>query len=56
MADDERGTRGGTGAERRDTTHVGEPVPPKAMGVRDEDLEPHAGLRYIARMFKVLAL
>lgn len=25
------------------------------MGVRDEDLEPHAGLRYIARLFKVLA-
>jgi hypothetical protein len=24
--------------------------------VRDEDLEPHAGLRYIARLFKVLAL
>jgi len=26
------------------------------MDVRDEDLEPHAGLRYIARMFKILAL
>jgi hypothetical protein len=26
------------------------------MGVRDEDLEPHAGLRYIARLFKVLSL
>lgn len=25
-------------------------------GVRDEDLEPHAGLRYIARLFKVLAV
>jgi apolipoprotein N-acyltransferase len=24
--------------------------------VREEDLEPHAGLRYIARLFKVLAL
>lgn len=24
--------------------------------VRDEDLEPHAGLRYIARLFKVLAI
>ncbi len=24
--------------------------------VRDEDLEPHAGLRYIARLFKVLAV
>ena len=28
---------------------------PKA-DVRDEDLEPHAGLRYIARLFKVLAI
>ena len=26
------------------------------MDVRDEDLEPHAGLRYIARMFKLLAI
>jgi hypothetical protein len=30
-------------------------VPP-AMNVRDDDLEPHAGLRYIARLFKVLAI
>ena len=30
--------------------------PPAGMGVRDEDLEPHAGLRYIARLFKVLSL
>jgi hypothetical protein len=29
--------------------------PPVAQ-VRDEDLEPHAGLRYIARLFKFLAL
>lgn len=26
------------------------------MNVRDDDLEPHAGLRYIARLFKVLAI
>ena len=26
------------------------------MDVREEDLEPHAGLRYIARMFKILAI
>ena len=26
------------------------------LDVRDEDLEPHAGLRYIARLFKVLAV
>lgn len=30
-------------------------TPPVAR-VRDEDLEPHAGLRYIARLFKILAL
>jgi hypothetical protein len=29
---------------------------PPGMDVRDEDLEPHAGLRYIARMFKILAI
>jgi hypothetical protein len=29
---------------------------PPEMDVRDDDLEPHAGLRYIARMFKVLAV
>lgn len=29
---------------------------PPQMDVRDEDLEPHAGLRYIARMFKILAI
>jgi hypothetical protein len=31
------------------------PAPPAAR-VRDDDFEPHAGLRYIARLFKVLAL
>jgi hypothetical protein len=37
--------------ERRDDA-------PAAVGmdVRDEDLEPHEGLRYVARLFKVLAL
>lgn len=29
--------------------------PPEAR-VREDDLEPHAGLRYIARLFKVLAI
>jgi hypothetical protein len=29
---------------------------PRHMTVRDEDLEPHAGLRYIARLFKVLSI
>ena len=31
------------------------PLAPE-MRVREEDLEPHAGLRYIARLFKVLAI
>lgn len=41
---------------------VGEEARPRREGlsaemqVRDEDLEPHAGLRYIARLFKVLAI
>jgi hypothetical protein len=30
--------------------------PPRDATVRNEDLEPHEGLRYIARLFKVLAV
>ena len=30
-------------------------APPDAR-VREEDLEPHSGLRYVARLFKVLAI
>jgi hypothetical protein len=41
--DGERGDRPGGGVS-------------EIMDVRDEDLEPHAGLRYIARMFKILAI
>ena len=33
-----------------------EPQLAPEMRVRDVDLEPHAGLRYIARLFKVLAI
>jgi hypothetical protein len=40
--------------ERRLASREGAP-PPEAT-VRDEDLEPHEGLRYIARLFKVLAV
>ncbi len=29
---------------------------PPQMDVREEDLEPHAGLRYIVRLFKILAI
>lgn len=32
------------------------PQPPPVARVREEDLEPHAGLRYIARLFKALAI
>jgi hypothetical protein len=45
--------------QRRDDEDRGEArtaaLPPQ-MDVRDEDLEPHAGLRYIARLFKILAI
>lgn len=40
--------------ERRRTESVS-PVAPDT-NVRDEDLEPHEGLRYIARLFKILAV
>jgi hypothetical protein len=39
--------------ERR---HVEETAAPPVARVRDEDLEPHEGLRYIAKLFKVLSL
>jgi hypothetical protein len=44
--------------EARDTErrHAREEGPPPDAKVRDEDLEPHEGLRYIARLFKVLAI
>ena len=47
-------TRGGADADRR-TGPEDEHVPPE-MDVRDEDMEPHEGLRYIARLFKILAI
>ena len=39
----------------RRTEPVEEHLPPE-MDVRDEDMEPHEGLRYIARLFKILAI
>jgi hypothetical protein len=55
--------------ETRSTPEPGgaaQPEPPRRVdmrgqarpeaGVRDEDLEPHEGLRYIARLFKVLSV
>ena len=56
MADD--GRDAGIRVERREDEDRNEArayLPPE-MDVRDEDLEPHAGLRYIARMFKILAI
>ena len=41
--------------ERRDAVTEYDEGPPEAR-VREEDLEPHAGLRYVARLFKVLAI
>ena len=41
-------------ADRRSDEQYDE-GPPEAR-VREEDLEPHAGLRYVARLFKVLAI
>jgi hypothetical protein len=40
--------------DRRDVPEE-EHLPPE-MDVRDDDLEPHEGLRYIARLFKILAI
>lgn len=42
--------------ERRGEDATPATVPPRAARVREEDLEPHEGLRYIARLFKVLAV
>lgn len=33
-----------------------DPTVPGPARVRDEDLEPHAGLRYVAKLFKALAV
>ena len=42
-------------ADRRIEEEDYDEGPPEAR-VREEDLEPHAGLRYVARLFKVLAI
>lgn len=46
--------REGGGRDRR-IDPAEEHLPPE-MDVRDEDMEPHEGLRYIARLFKILAI
>lgn len=45
----------GAARRRREEAAAAEHLPPE-MDVRDEDLEPHEGLRYIARLFKILAI
>jgi len=47
--------RGGAGRGDRRIDPAEEHLPPE-MDVRDEDMEPHEGLRYIARLFKILAI
>jgi len=47
--------RGGAGEGDRRDMPAEEHLPPE-MDVRDEDMEPHEGLRYIARLFKILAI
>lgn len=57
MADDvvDAGIRGERRDEpERESEKAGYVAP--GMDVRDDDLEPHAGLRYIARMFKIMAI
>jgi hypothetical protein len=51
----ESAARAETPAAERRLGRAGEARPVEAQ-VRDEDLEPHEGLRYIARLFKVLAI
>jgi hypothetical protein len=41
--------------DKRKDENVEYDGPPEAR-VREDDLEPHAGLRYVARLFKVLAI
>lgn len=45
-----------TGRDDKRRQELDEVDRPPEMDVRDEDLEPHEGLRYIARLFKVLAI
>jgi len=44
------------GQERRQAADTAEPTQPPGSRVREHDLEPHAGLRYIAGLFKFLAV
>src|SRR3954468_21316173 len=48
--------RGGAGDGERRTEPAAEEDRPRGMDGGDEDMEPHEGLRYIARLFKILAI
>lgn len=52
--DGARGGAAGLTANRREGER--RDAPPAFATVRDEDLEPHEGLRYIARLFKILSV
>lgn len=45
-----------TAADEHRRTAEGNPPAPIIARVREDDLEPHQGLRYIARLFKALAI
>lgn len=51
---DSTGAAAAGGEDRRLAARAARPAP--EADVRDEDLEPHEGLRYVARLFKVLAI
>jgi hypothetical protein len=56
MAEEIRVTTEGRGSERRAEGARAEQPVPADMDVRDQDMEPHEGLRYIARLFKLLSI
>jgi|GEM_PF-954820 len=56
MAEEIRVTTEGRGSERRAEGARVEQQLPADMDVRDQDMEPHEGLRYIARLFKLLSI
>jgi hypothetical protein len=55
MAEEIRVTTESRGSERRADGPRTEQLPAD-MDVRDQDMEPHEGLRYIARLFKLLSI
>ena len=56
MDETRAGTEIGVESASDDRRHTPAAGPPPEAEVRAEDLEPHEGLRYIARLFKVLSV